>query len=167
MHKYMSIYKTTMLVPILRFKSVLCLCAALFLCCTAYGDIGSRFVIRGGLSISRFVYTFIFIFYVQGESTYTTKIDEWSVGCILLELTIGSPPFRGNPESRCSCPQITHSNFNSDQLARIFNMVGSAPTSLVKRLPCQIHISSWPSVPSRLFATVSLAVFMFGILLVG
>ena len=90
MHKYMSIYKTTMLVPILRFKCVLCLRAALFFCCTAYGGIGSGFVIRGGLSISRFAYTFIFIFYVQGESTYTTKIDKWPVGCILLELTISS-----------------------------------------------------------------------------
>ena len=52
------------------------------------------------------------------ESMYSHKIDEWSVGCILLEMVIGSPPFRGKPECTCQCPQVTHRNFNSDQLAR-------------------------------------------------
>lgn len=60
------------------------------------------------------------------ESMYSHKIDEWSVGCILLEMVIGSPPFRGKPECTCQCPQVTHRNFNSDQLARIFLVTGAA-----------------------------------------
>ena len=49
---------------------------------------------------------------IMGESIYTEKIDDWSVGCILLEMVIGSPPFRGKPEFSCNCPQVTHRNFN-------------------------------------------------------
>ena len=74
------------------------------------------------------------------ESMYSHKIDEWSVGCILLEMVIGSPPFRGKPECICQCPQVTHRNFNSDQLARIFLMVGSPSEKLMSRIPCQVHI---------------------------
>ena len=91
---------------------------------------------------------------IMGESIYTEKIDEWSVGCMLLELTTGSPPFRGNPQCRCSCPQMTHANFNSDQLEQIFKMVGSPTKNFVSLMPCQVHISHWPSFPSQLFATV-------------
>ena len=58
------------------------------------------------------------------ESMYSHKIDEWSVGCMMLEMVIGSPPFRGKPECTCQCPQVTHRNFNSDQLARIFLVTG-------------------------------------------
>lgn len=29
----------------------------------------------------------------MGESVYTRSIDEWSVGCILLELTMGTRVF--------------------------------------------------------------------------
>jgi len=64
------------------------------------------------------------------ESMYTHKIDEWSVGCMMLEMVIGSPPFRGKPECTCQCPQVTHRNFNSDQLARIFLVTGMHDTAL-------------------------------------
>lgn len=88
------------------------------------------------------------------ESVYSHKIDEWSVGCILLEMVIGGPPFRGKPECTCSCPQVTHRNFNSDQLARIFLITGSPSDKMVKRLPCQVHIRGWPKAPRKLERTV-------------
>ena len=88
------------------------------------------------------------------ESMYSHKIDEWSVGCILLEMVIGSPPFRGKPECICQCPQVTHRNFNSDQLARIFLVVGSPCDKMVKRLPCQVHIRGWPKAPRKLERTI-------------
>lgn len=88
------------------------------------------------------------------ESVYSHKIDEWSVGCILLEMVIGGPPFRGKPECTCQCPQVTHRNFNSDQLARIFLVTGSPSDKMVKRLPCQVHIRGWPKAPRKLERTV-------------
>ena len=42
----------------------------------------------------------------------------------------------------------------SDQLARIFLVVGSPPDTLVKRLPCQVHIRGWPHAPRKLERTV-------------
>ena len=88
------------------------------------------------------------------ESVYCHKIDEWSVGCIMLEMVIGGPPFRGKPECTCQCPQVTHRNFNSDQLARIFLITGSPDDKMVKRLPCQVHIRGWPKAPRKLERTV-------------
>ena len=88
------------------------------------------------------------------ESVYSHKIDEWSVGCIMLEMVIGGPPFRGKPECTCQCPQVTHRNFNSDQLARIFLITGSPDDKMVKRLPCQVHIRGWPKAPRKLERTV-------------
>ena len=43
---------------------------------------------------------------IMGSDTYTMKIDEWGVGCVLLEMMIGVPPFKGNPEHGCKCPQV-------------------------------------------------------------
>ena len=88
------------------------------------------------------------------ESVYSHKIDEWSVGCVLLEMVIGVPPFRGKPECRCQCPQVTHKNFNSDQLARIFVVTGSPSDKMVMRAPCQVHIRGWPKAPRKLERTV-------------
>jgi serine/threonine protein kinase len=61
----------------------------------------------------------------MGESSYSSKVDEWGVGCILLEMMTGSSPFKGKPDCVCQCPQITHRNYNSDQLMKIFAMVGT------------------------------------------
>ena len=46
---------------------------------------------------------------VRARNTRTgeaRKIDEWSVGCIFMEMVLGSPPFRGRPECTCQCPQV-------------------------------------------------------------
>lgn len=33
-----------------------------------------------------------------GETSYNFKVDAWSVGCIMLEMRLGRPPYRGNDE---------------------------------------------------------------------
>lgn len=37
-----------------------------------------------------------------GDFKYTNKIDSWSLGCVIVQLKIGEPPFKGNDEiSQC------------------------------------------------------------------
>jgi serine/threonine protein kinase len=88
------------------------------------------------------------------QSVYSHKIDEWSVGCMLLEMVIGVPPFRGKSECTCQCSEVTHRNFNSDQLARIFLITGSPSNDMLKRVPCEAHIRGWPKAPRKLERTV-------------
>eukprot|EP00960_Hanusia_phi_P071637 767594-Hanusia_phi.AAC.26 len=94
-----------------------------------------------------------------GDSTYTKKIDDWSAGCILLEMIIGICPFRGNAENTCNCPQVTHRNFNSDQLIKIFKLLGSPSEKYVKRLSCHIHMKGWPTMQSKLSNMVNMSIF--------
>jgi len=92
---------------------------------------------------------------LMGESTYSPKVDEWGVGCILLEMMIGSSPFKGRPDCICQCPQITHRNYNSDQLMKIFAVVGTPKEkSLLARQACYVHFSKWPMFPRKLESTV-------------
>lgn len=85
---------------------------------------------------------------LMGDDTYTMKVDEWGVGCVLLEMMIGVPPFKGKPACVCSCSQITHRNFNSDQLMKIFLTVGSPEKR--STLACTDHLSRWPKFPRKL-----------------
>lgn len=85
---------------------------------------------------------------LMGESTYSPKVDEWGVGCILLEMMIGSSPFKGKPECVCQCPQITHRNYNSDQLMKIFAAVGTPrEKALLQRTAC-VQVPFLPQLPA-------------------
>ncbi len=46
---------------------------------------------------------------------YTERVDEWGVGCVALELLLGASPFKGKPDNECTCPDVSHYNYNSDQ----------------------------------------------------
>mmetsp|Transcript_23275 Transcript_23275/g.55397 ORF Transcript_23275/g.55397 Transcript_23275/m.55397 type:complete len:570 (-) Transcript_23275:102-1811(-) len=93
---------------------------------------------------------------LMGESVYTEKVDEWGVGTILLEMMIGHSPFRGKPECFCSCPQISHRNYNSDQLMKVFAMCGTPrERTFLARMACSCHFSKWPYFPRKLEATVT------------
>ena len=92
---------------------------------------------------------------LMGDSSYTPKVDEWGVGCVVLEMVLGASPFRGKPDCVCSCPQITHRNYNSDQLMKIFATVGSPrEQSLLSRMACSCHFAKWPLFPRKLDAMV-------------
>lgn len=85
---------------------------------------------------------------IMGDDTYTSKVDEWGIGCVLLEMMIGVPPFKGKPECTCSCSDITHRNFNSDQLMKIFLCLGTPAKE--STLACAAHFNRWPHFPRKL-----------------
>jgi len=92
---------------------------------------------------------------LMGDSVYSVKVDEWGAGCILLEMLIGTSPFRGKPETCCNCPQITHRNYNSDQLMKIFGLMGTPKDkTLLARSACTQHFSRWPVFPRKLESTL-------------
>lgn len=64
---------------------------------------------------------------LMGCKAYTPLVDEWGVGCVVLEMLIGEVPLPGSTaEARsCDCERKSHINFNADQLSRIFGLIGS------------------------------------------
>ncbi|EKX54680.1 hypothetical protein GUITHDRAFT_49553, partial [Guillardia theta CCMP2712] len=82
---------------------------------------------------------------LMGSETYNCRIDEWSVGCIILEMLAGSCQTKGKVEDVCKCPLPTHFNYNGDQLAKIFMLVGTPrDEKLLSQMQCRNHFSSWP-----------------------
>jgi serine/threonine protein kinase len=82
---------------------------------------------------------------LMGSATYTPIIDEWSTGCITLEMLTGRCPLMGRVEDVCDCPQQTHYNYNSDQLLKVFHLVGSpSDAELLSKMHCLKHFQSWP-----------------------
>jgi hypothetical protein len=49
------------------------------------------------------------------------------------------------------CPKPTHFNYNSDQLMKIFRLVGTpTDTNLLNRMQCLHHFQGWPAYPRAL-----------------
>jgi len=71
---------------------------------------------------------------VMGATRYCPKIDEWSVGCIMLEMLVGLCVFPGNAKRVCDCNKASHINYNEDQLSKIFKLLGT-PTGPPLPLP--------------------------------
>ena len=70
----------------------------------------------------------------MGATRYCPKIDEWSVGCIMLEMLVGLCVFPGNAKRVCDCNKASHINYNEDQLSKIFKLLGT-PTGPPLPLP--------------------------------
>jgi len=82
---------------------------------------------------------------LMGSATYTPLIDEWSCGCITLEMLTGRCALTGRVEEVCDCPQQTHYNYNSDQLLKVFHLVGTPQDEeLLSKMQCRKHFQSWP-----------------------
>jgi serine/threonine protein kinase len=92
------------------------------------------------------------------ESSYSEKIDDWSVGCIILEMIMGRSPFRGDPQYVCSCSQDSHLNFNSDQIGHIFRVVGKSYIYEVCSANC-CHLQTAVCVCVRVCVCVCVCVF--------
>ena len=88
-----------------------------------------------------------------GSKTFDEKIDEWAVGCIGMEMLCGATIFQGQAQGTCRCPDVTHRNFNSDQLGKILQVVGS-PKSMAG-YQCAGHIRDWPTYARQLDPVVS------------
>jgi serine/threonine protein kinase len=53
---------------------------------------------------------------LQGAASYEAIIDEWSLGCVILELVVGLNPLEGTQkpgEDMCMCDKVSHINYNS------------------------------------------------------
>jgi serine/threonine protein kinase len=92
---------------------------------------------------------------VMGATCYCPKIDEWSVGCIMLEMLVGLCVFPGNAKRVCDCNKASHINYNEDQLSKIFKLLGT-PTDkkFLAKMECTEHFDKWPVHPSRLQRTI-------------
>jgi len=67
---------------------------------------------------------------LMGADRYTSKIDVWSLGCIVLEMLVGRCVTNGQVSDVCNCPSLSHLNYNGNQLHSIFRLVGSPEVSL-------------------------------------
>jgi serine/threonine protein kinase len=88
-----------------------------------------------------------------GCKTFGEKIDEWAVGCIAMEMLCGVTIFQGQQHGACQCRELTHRNFNSDQVGKILQVVGS-PLSLAG-YQCAGHIKDWPKYSRQIEPVVS------------
>ena len=83
-----------------------------------------------------------------GAKTFCEKIDDWAVGCIIMEMLCGATLFQGQGLGTCQCKDIAHRNFNSDQLGKVLQVAGS-PKSL-SGFQCAGHIKDWPQYPRQI-----------------
>jgi len=114
-------------------------------------DFGLAMATRGEVKVDREIIT---LWYrapelLMGCGSYDKSVDDWAVGCILLEMLVGGVAFPGDPAESCSCDSSRHLNFNRDQLGRIFKVVGT-PTVDPKTYACYGHFSKWPVFPCSL-----------------
>lgn len=89
-----------------------------------------------------------------GADRYTDQIDNWAVGCIIMEMIVGGVAFPGDPSATCSCDHRRHLNFNTDQLTKVFRTVGT-PEMNARKLHCAAHVAKWPTYPSRLDSVIA------------
>jgi len=97
---------------------------------------------------------------LMGASTYTPKIDEWGVGCILLEMFLGQPVFNGNPLSACGCAAVSHRNFNADQMLQVFRVCGTPDERALRGMACAAHFAGWDVYEPAIFTLVEEACTM-------
>lgn len=88
-----------------------------------------------------------------GCKTFGDMIDEWAVGCIAMEMLCGMTVFQGQAQGTCQCPDVTHRNFNSDQLGKILQVAGT-PKSLAG-FTCAGHVKDWPFYQRQIEPVVS------------
>jgi len=96
---------------------------------------------------------------VMGCEDYSSKIDVWSCGIIILEMLVGRCPTPGRVADVCGCPKAMHFNFNYDQLVKIFRLVGTPSDRVfLAKMQCLQHFEHWPSHAAKLEDVVSGAV---------
>lgn len=84
---------------------------------------------------------------LMGRTTFRSNVDSWGAGCVVLEMLLGAPPFRGDPDMVCRCASVLHANYNSDQLQRIFKVVGTPPPADLDGCHTVEHFGAWEPQP--------------------
>lgn len=98
---------------------------------------------------------------IMGAEMYSASIDVWSCGIIILEMLLGRCPTAGRVEDVCKCPKPTHFNFNSDQLAKIFRLVGTPTDSkFLAQMNCIEHFAGWAKHSCRLEDVIANALLL-------
>ena len=79
-----------------------------------------------------------------GCKVFDEKIDEWAIGCTIMEILTGTTMFKGEVGQNflSQCPGATHRNFNSDQLQRILKVAGTP--KVLSGFECAKLIKGWP-----------------------
>lgn len=119
-------------------------------------DFGLAIATRGEVKVDREIIT---LWYrapelLMGCASYDCRVDDWAVGCILLEMIVGGVAFPGDPKEACTCSSHRHLNFNRDQLGRIFKVVGT-PAVDPKAYTCHGHFGRWPTLKPCLNRLIS------------
>ena len=90
------------------------------------------------------------------ECVAEAVIDEWSVGCIILEMLVGSNPLESSQDEQdlrntCDCKKKLHINYSGGQLFRIFSVLGTPTDDIfLSNMACLEHFQHWPRYRPRL-----------------
>ena len=81
---------------------------------------------------------------LMGTHSYNAKVDEWAVGCLALEMLCGQNAMPGRVEQVCCCSEVSHHNYNSDQLLLIFMLLGTPQNpAFLQKFSCFTHFGDW------------------------
>jgi len=92
-----------------------------------------------------------------GSKTVDYKIDLWAIGCIMMEMLCGAAVFQGQvgPQFASPRPNVTHANFNSDQVRKVLSMAGTPKPTSLAGFECASLIKGWPPFQRHVEPTVT------------
>ena len=92
-----------------------------------------------------------------GSKIFDYKIDLWAIGCIMMEMLSGAAVFQGQPGPQFAspCPDVTHRNFNSDQVHKVLSMAGTPTPASLAGFECAGLIKGWPPFQRHVEPTVT------------
>jgi glycogen synthase kinase 3 beta len=70
---------------------------------------------------------------IFGATDYTPQIDMWSIGCVLVEMINGVPPFLGNSQI--------------DQLIEIMKVLGTPPREDIQHMNKNYDMNEYEKFP--------------------
>ena len=98
---------------------------------------------------------------LMGGEYYTSAIDIFSVGGVMLHILCERYLMQGATKQPCGCGgsagvsptcdvHAVSVNFHSDQLRKMFQLLGSPPRDATHAMPCRKFFEAWDKCPSKL-----------------